>query len=104
MAQLQLIFRTIAINLSVLMAICAMPASAKESAFNKGAIAYEAGQFAKARILYTKACEGGEALGCYNLGVMLDNVEGGSADHAQARSLYTKACEGGVEQACKLAQ
>ena len=50
---------------------------------------------AEAVRLYRKACEGGYARGCSNLGVMYEYGRGGlSKDEAEAVRLYQKACEG----------
>ena len=54
----------------------------------------------KAVELYTKACDGGEAVGCSNLGVMFEKGEGVKQDKFKAVALYTKACDGGRASGC----
>ena len=55
----------------------------------------------KAVELYTKACDGGNADGCTNLGVMYVNGEGVKLDKKRALALYGKACDLKNEQGCK---
>jgi TPR repeat protein len=54
----------------------------------------------KAKQLYTKACDGGDANGCYNLGVMSDNGDGATQDKQKAKELYTKSCDAGNMGGC----
>jgi len=54
----------------------------------------------KAAQYYKKACDGGEARGCYNLGVMYYNGEGVSQDKVKAAQYYKKACDGGNARGC----
>ena len=52
--------------------------------------------------LFQKACDGGDILGCNNLGVSYENGEGGLAkDRKRARELFSEACRGGEEQGCQ---
>ena len=55
----------------------------------------------KAVALYTKACDGGRASGCSNLGVMYSNGEGVRLDKKRALALYGKACDMKEERGCK---
>ena len=55
---------------------------------------------AKAAIVYRKACDGGEMLGCYNLGVSYENGHGVRKDAAKAKQLYGRGCDGGLAEAC----
>jgi uncharacterized protein len=84
--------------------LCSSIASAQDKAalsdYDKGVTAFDNGQFEEARVLYTKACDGGIAEGCYNLGVMHAKGRGGAVDDAQARVLYAKACNGGIAAGC----
>ena len=68
--------------------------------FSDGMKAYESGNHKKAVTLFNKACEGGNATGCNNLGLMYDNGQGVKQDYHQAVKLYTKACEGGNAAGC----
>ena len=54
----------------------------------------------KAVELYTKACDGGRAGSCSNLGFMYSNGEGVRQDKFKAVELYTKACDGGDAKGC----
>jgi len=47
-----------------------------------------------------KRCDGGEARGCYNLGLMYYKGEGVRQDKVKAAELYTKACHGDYLPAC----
>jgi len=55
----------------------------------------------KAVELHTKACNGGIANGCNNLGFMYDNGEGVRQDRNRAMELFCKACDLRSEQGCK---
>ena len=50
--------------------------------------------------LYQRACDGGNAPGCTNLGNMYNNGSGGSQDFVRARSLYQRACDNGNAVGC----
>ncbi len=51
--------------------------------------------------LYRRGCDGGDAIGCNNLGVMAEMGRGGVAsDERRAAALYEGACEGGSNNAC----
>ncbi|HEY1559079.1 MAG TPA: tetratricopeptide repeat protein [Kofleriaceae bacterium] len=54
----------------------------------------------KARELYGKSCDAGNADSCNNLGVLLNTGRGGAKDHAAALQLFAKACDGGNKDAC----
>lgn len=55
----------------------------------------------KALTLFEKACDGGYADGCTNLGVSL--LIGGSPDPARAAAVLEKACQSGSARACGIA-
>src|SRR5439155_514731 len=50
--------------------------------------------------LYRKACDGGNAAGCTNLGCLYDDGEGTAKDAAQAVARYRKGCDGGNAGGC----
>ena len=50
--------------------------------------------------LWAKACAGGDAIGCYNLGQMYRQAIGVEQDEARAASLYRQACDGGDADGC----
>ena len=54
----------------------------------------------RARTLYQRACDGGAARGCTNLGVLYERGLGVTRDVAQARTLYQRACGAGDTDAC----
>jgi len=62
--------------------------------------AYESGDFQKAFKYYKKACEGGNALGCSNVGLLYVKAEGVKQDYVEAKKYYGKACDGGHATAC----
>ena len=55
---------------------------------------------ARAASFYQVACDGGDALGCFNLAELLANGRGVDKDEASAALLYERACAGGVQDAC----
>ena len=58
------------------------------------------GNYKQAEELFKKACDGGYAKGCSNLGVMYDNGYGVKQDSFKAVELWTKACDGGNVEGC----
>jgi hypothetical protein len=56
--------------------------------------------YGQALPLYRKACDGGNAQGCNNLGNFYETGRGIAQDHGQAASLYRKACDGGNPDGC----
>ncbi len=92
----------------LILALFALPAtgySAEPSAMvSEGIKAYQAKDYARARTLYDQACKGGFAKGCYNLGVMFSNGEGGARNKARARALFDQACKGGNAKGCSVLQ
>ena len=55
----------------------------------------------KAAALARKACDGGIAKGCSNLGLLYESGTGVAKDLQQAEELFHKACEGGYDEGCK---
>jgi len=51
----------------------------------------------KAAQLHKKACDGGDAGGCYDLGTTYES----GADRDKAAPLHQKACSGGRTEACE---
>ncbi len=45
-------------------------------------------------------CDDGDAIACYELGVMYQSGEGATQDFAHAASLYEQACDGGEMRGC----
>jgi hypothetical protein len=54
----------------------------------------------RARDLYDKACDGGDALACLSLGALYEAGDGVLQDSYRARQLFRRACDGGNEEAC----
>jgi TPR repeat protein len=55
---------------------------------------------AKARELYRRACDAGDADSCNNLGILLQSGLGGPKDLAAAQTLFEQACKAGVAIGC----
>lgn len=71
-----------------------------DACFSLGTM-YEKGKgvekdISRAATLYRKACDGGRARGCTNLGYIYSN----RGDFAQALVLYAKGCNGGDAAGC----
>jgi len=49
---------------------------------------------------YSKACDGGYATGCYNLGLRYEFGKGVKQDDFKAMKYYTKACDCGYAGGC----
>lgn len=54
--------------------------------------------------LWKAACDGGDAGGCYNLGVIHQRGIGMEPDPQEAARLYRQGCDGGDAQGCRLAE
>jgi hypothetical protein len=61
---------------------------------------YDQKQYAQAAPLYDRACDGGDAAGCGNLGLLYANGMGVAQNYAQAAALLSKACDGGYAGGC----
>ena len=62
--------------------------------------AYDKGDYQKAAELYQKACDGGNAGGCSNLGFLYEDGQGVRQNYQKAAELYQKACDGGDTNGC----
>ena len=51
--------------------------------------------------LYKKACDGGNMVGCGNLGIMYADGNGVEEDFSKAAKLLKKACDGGDMNGCR---
>ena len=56
--------------------------------------------YQKAVELYQKACDGGAALGCYNLGFLYANGQGVKQDFPTAKQYFGKSCDLGLQSGC----
>jgi len=65
-----------------------------------GREAYNKGDHQKAAELFQKACDGGEATGCHNLGFLYADGQGVKQDYQKAAELFKKACDGKVALGC----
>ena len=65
-----------------------------------GKEAYDKGDYQKAAQLFQKACDGGEAKGCFYLGFLYQNGQGVRQDYQKAAQLYQKACDSGQAVGC----
>lgn len=65
-----------------------------------GVAAYNRRDFAAAVEDFATACNGGLAMGCYNLAMRYWNGEGVAADKPYALQLYKRSCAEGVTMAC----
>lgn len=68
--------------------------------FEMGVAEYDKKEFRKAKTFFKKACESGDAHGCFNLGFMYSKGLGTTKDDKRAFGAYKKACNGGVAEGC----
>lgn len=71
-----------------------------EDCFEKGVVAYKAGDYAMAFKYCSKACDMGFVKGCFALGYLYANGHGVRQDYAKARELYLKACNANDSGGC----
>ena len=55
----------------------------------------------KASKFYKKACDGGDAVGCFKLGLMYRQGKGVNQDHKKAKDFFILACENGEQNGCE---
>lgn len=65
-----------------------------------GKEAYEKGDHQKAAELYQKACDSGNAGGCFKLGYLYKNGQGVRQNFSTAKQYYGKACDLGLQVGC----
>ena len=71
-----------------------------EDLIESGNEAYDKGDYQKAAQLYQKACDSGEAGGCFGLGLLYQSGQGVRQDYQKAAQLYQKACDSGAAFGC----
>ncbi|MEJ5167869.1 MAG: tetratricopeptide repeat protein [Arcobacteraceae bacterium] len=86
--------------LITLIAILGMSIYSYANDFDKGMKAYIENNYTQALPFLQKACDGGKAEGCNNLGAMYANGQGVRQDHFKAVELYAKACNYGNPIGC----
>lgn len=97
-----------AVLVGLALATAAIPAQARQAetqtspadAFQSGVAAHQKGDFASARALFQRACDSGNAEGCFSLGSFLVKGEGGAFDLPGARTAFQRACDGGHTRGC----
>jgi len=62
--------------------------------------AYEKGDYQKASNYYQKGCDGGQAAGCFNLGLSYAKGKGVKQNYQTAKQYYGKACDLGDQAGC----
>ena len=65
-----------------------------------GTEAYSKGDYQKVAELSKKACDSGEARGCFNLGFLYENGQGVKQDFPTAKQYFGKACDLGLQLRC----
>ncbi|MBR0128465.1 MAG: sel1 repeat family protein [Neisseriaceae bacterium] len=75
-------------------------AESAEDLFYQGVHAHKQGNYSQAAKLFGKACHGGNAKGCYNLGVLYANGQGKRQNLSSAKEYYGKACDLGLQGGC----
>ena len=73
-----------------------------EDLIESGNEAYDKGDYQKAAQLYQKACDSGEAGGCFGLGLLYQSGQGVRQDYQKATEFYQKACDGGDAVGCSI--
>ena len=71
-------------------------AESVENLFYQGVNAHKQGNYTQAAKLFGKACHGGNAESCYNLGSLYAKGQ----NYTQAAKLFEQACNGGYANGC----
>jgi len=66
----------------------------------EGKALYDSKRYEEARPLIQKACDGGDMVGCSNLGWLYLEGQGVPKDYVQARLFFQMACDGGEMEGC----
>lgn len=74
--------------------------AAAHKALVEGQLAVKAKDYQKAMRLLAAACDGGDAEGCFDYGVLYYSGQGVTIDKTRAAGLFVKACDGGVLGGC----
>ena len=77
----------------VVLLVCAVVLLVGDTVFDKSGIKLQI-------FVAKKACDGGNMLGCTNLGVMYTNGNGVEKDFSKAVQLFKKACDSGEMPSC----
>ncbi|MFW9619049.1 MAG: tetratricopeptide repeat protein [Sulfurospirillum sp.] len=67
-----------------------------------GLKAIQQNDFTTAKELFEKACNEGDAAGCYNLVTMYENGQGVKQDLFKAVQFFEKACDNGYVTGCSI--
>jgi hypothetical protein len=70
------------------------------SEYELGKAAFDKNDYAQARTLFTKACDGNELNACNYLGFIYANGLGIEPDAKMAQEIYQKSCDGGRPRGC----
>ncbi len=76
------------------------PATTEPSVYDQGKSAYDHKDYAKARTLFTQACDGSNMNACNYLGAIYDQGQGVPVDDAAASKIYQKSCDQGNMRGC----
>lgn len=68
--------------------------------YQDGKNALEKSSYSDAATLFEKACNSGNAQGCFQLGALYEKGSGVAQNKYKAVALYTQACNGGESHGC----
>lgn len=68
--------------------------------YQEGKTALEHKNYAQANAFFSKACDSGDAKGCFDLGKIYENGIGIAGNKYKAAALYAQACRGGMSLGC----
>lgn len=69
-------------------------------AYQEAKSALDNNNYTEAAAILAKACDGGSAKGCFDLGALYENGTGVVQNKYQAAALYAQACRGGEASGC----
>lgn len=86
-------------SVSFILAVGSVP-SCFADAYHDGKNALLSKDYSEAALQFGKACDGGDAKGCFDLGAMYENGDGVAQNKYKAVALYTQACQKGDAHGC----
>ncbi len=87
-------------KMMVSIAVVGTLSSCFADAYQEGKTALHDKQYLNAAVAFEKACDSGNAQGCFELGSLYEKGDGVVQNKYKASNLYAQACQGGDHYGC----